>query len=274
MTNTKLKKILLSDSSLSILEKAYVHLFGIPIIGYRIRSRYILPVLAEIKDSKILDAGCGRGFFSAALAMADKSNDIIALDIDEEVINRNKSIFNKLAVHNVKFEKKDLFDLDDKEHFDFVVSIHNLEHVKRDEELLKIFHCCLKIGSKILIQVPSPPEKYYFKSKVLREFPGHVREGYTLKQLSEKLEAVGFRILSCKKIGNAGQEFICQLGVVITRCEGKNKLIYALLFPFLLFASFLFYYLGRKDGGQLGLIYLAQKSSRILMSSSAEEFQE
>ncbi len=259
MTNGELKKVFLSDSSLNLFEKIYVLFFGIPIIGYRIRSRYILPILAEFKDYKILDAGCGRGFFSAALAMGDKNNDILALDIDEQVINRNTSVFNRLAIHNVKFEKKDLFDLNNRDHFDFIVSTHNLEHVERDDELLRIFHCNLKTGGRILIQVPSPPEKYYFKSRLLREFPGHVRQGYTLEQLSDKLERASFRILSCKKTGNAGQQFICQLGVIITRCEEKNKLIYALVFPFLLFASFLFYHFGRKDGGQLGLLCMAQK---------------
>ena len=259
MTNTKLKKVLLSDSSLHILEKIYVHLFGIPIIGYRIRSRYILPLLAEVKNCKILDAGCGRGFFSAALAFGDSNNDIAAMDIDEQMVNKNTSIFSRLAIRNVKFKRKNLFDLDNKNYFDFIVSIHNMEHVEKDDELLKIFHRCLKTGGKILIQVPTPPEKYYFKSRILREFPGHVRAGYTPGQLSGKLETAGFRISYCRKIGNFGEQFICQLGTVITKCEEKNRVIYAMVFPFLLLASFLFYHAGRKDGGQLGLMCMAQK---------------
>lgn len=259
IANNVLKKILLYDETIHALHRFYIFFTGIPIVGYRVRSRYILPFLNSIKGQTILDAGSGRGFFSGALAFGDQENKITAIDVNSESVNKNKKIFTRLALSNVRFVCQDLLTMTATGNYDVVISIHNLEHVEDDIKLLQILHQTLKQGGKLFIQVPSPQKKFFFNSAALKNFPGHFREGYTPYDLQKKLKHVGFKIEYCHEIGNACEQFVCQLGVLISKGEEKNHLLYAIFCPIAIFATYIAFLIGKNNGGQTGLVCLAIK---------------
>ncbi len=62
-----------ADNKKVVVNKNFIHklaikIFGVPHIGLRIRTKYILNMLDLRKDVKVLDAGCGIGLLSLYLA--------------------------------------------------------------------------------------------------------------------------------------------------------------------------------------------------------------
>ena len=55
------------DINLSKLARMYCAVTGVPIVGLRVRWRRLVPLLPK-RASVILDAGCGRGVISRAIA--------------------------------------------------------------------------------------------------------------------------------------------------------------------------------------------------------------
>jgi SAM-dependent methyltransferase len=83
-----------------------------------------------------------------------------------------------------------IYDLRDEDHWDAVVSINVLEHIRDDETELKNYHDrLLKNNGTLCLFVPARPEIY---APIDKDF-GHFRR-YTRRELREKLERAGFQI--------------------------------------------------------------------------------
>ncbi len=107
-------------------------------------------ILKEInwKNKKVLDVGCGTGYF--AFHAAKKGAKVLGIDYAEEGIN----IAKKKYVHkNLKFEKEDVKNI--KEKFDIIVSIGVIEHMDEPLEILKLLKSKLYPKGKIIITTPN-----------------------------------------------------------------------------------------------------------------------
>jgi ubiquinone biosynthesis O-methyltransferase len=107
-------------------------------------------ILKEIdwKNKKVLDVGCGTGFF--AFHAAKKGAKVLGIDYAEEGITIAKT---KYRHKNLKFEKQDVKEI--KEKFDIIVSIGVLEHMDEPFEILKLLKSRLYPKGKIIITTPN-----------------------------------------------------------------------------------------------------------------------
>jgi predicted SAM-dependent methyltransferase len=84
-------------------------------------------------------------------------------------------------------------------HIDSVICFNVLEHIEQDEKPLKKIFELLEPGGRLLLLVPSHPWLY----GSLDEHLGHQRR-YGKKELRNKLETAGFRVILLKHFNRIG----------------------------------------------------------------------
>ncbi len=221
------------DSTLSPLARAYCRLFGVPIIGLRIRWRWVRRHLPE-SATQVLDAGCGRGVISRALAACFPAARINAIDVDAERQVINADIARAAGIQNCTFTTGDVLALEDVDRYDFIVSVDNLEHVEDDRGVMAGFFKALQPGGTLLVHVPH----YYRHWPVFQrvenfDVPGHVRPGYHAAELTERLGDAGFVVESVRFSYGWMETIANNLSYAITGAQERNQILYALAFPWL-----------------------------------------
>lgn len=119
------------------------------------------------KDNEtILDIGSGDGKITAQLANNLKKSEVFAIDKSENMINFAKKQYNQ---PNLKFEQKDVLNLDVNNFFDFVFSFFCVHWVENQQKVAKNIFNALKNGGLCGIingiSAEFPYEKAFFKLK-------------------------------------------------------------------------------------------------------------
>ncbi len=79
------------NPNLNIFERIYISLFGYPALGLHVRAKAVMPLIRHIDSPfHILDAGCGNGAFTFALARFFKHASVTGIDTDSKTIQNNK----------------------------------------------------------------------------------------------------------------------------------------------------------------------------------------
>ena len=221
------------DTSLQLLERWYSRLLGIPIIGLRIRLRRVKQLLPK-QASCVLDAGCGRGVIARALAQKYPDAKIDAVDANSALQEINQELAKMARLENCRFITADLLNFKEDDRYDLIVSVDNLEHVDKDYLVLDNFYRSMTSTGSLLIHVPH----YYRRWPVFRwstnfDVPGHVRPGYHLPELTERVRRAGFKIARTGFSYGFIENLINNLSYRITGAQEKNKVLYAVLFPIL-----------------------------------------
>jgi 2-polyprenyl-3-methyl-5-hydroxy-6-metoxy-1,4-benzoquinol methylase len=239
---------------LSSIAKTYIRIFGAPISGLRIRIRRILPVIGGSPE-KILDAGCGRAVFSMLLARKFPHADVLGIDLDEEQLQLNKEIAQAAKLQNLRFALQDVELLPYREEFDVVLSVDNIEHIENDQMALESLANSLKTGGTLYLHVPAYERRWFFFTfRTNFDVPGHYRPGYTLEDISNKVQATGLHIAEAYYTYGWLENVSNNISYIITRAEAKNKMIYALFFPLLNLLSWLGSYSKPKKGAAIFII--------------------
>lgn len=227
------------DSRLDFLGRTYCRLLGVPIVGLRIRIRRLRQILPE-RASRILDAGCGRGVITRFLSSRYPDADLDAVDADDAAQQANREISEKSGYANCNYIDADLTEFVNPDRYDLVVSVDNLEHVVDDRRVLQNFHDSLVPSGVLVVHVPH----FYRRWPVLRwtenfDVPGHVRPGYHLAQLVERVEQAGFTVNENGFSYGFLENLTNNISYWISGAEEKNRIIYALFFPVLNFFSWI-----------------------------------
>lgn len=218
---------------IGLFEKIYIKIFGVPINGLRIRLRHILPVITG-NYKKILDAGCGRAVFSFQLAKKFPEATVIGVDTDEEQLAVNRCIAQQAGLANVIFKPMDVASLDYHEEFDLILSVDNLEHIEDDRKALQDMVGALKKHGRLVLHVPGRERRWFFFTFQKNfDVPGHCRPGYSLNEINEKVKSVGMEVLSSRYTYGFLENLTNNISYLITGAEAKNRVLYALAFPFL-----------------------------------------
>ncbi|MFQ5456637.1 MAG: class I SAM-dependent methyltransferase [Nitrospirota bacterium] len=246
-------KELIYDDSLSFLERLYVHLFGAPISGLRIRCRRILPKIKK-GSKKILDAGCGTGTFTFEIAKNNPDCEVIGIDSMAKLVNKANNIAKMAGIKNCSFVEEDVLEMRYKDEFDMVLCIDNLEHIEDDDRAIKNIYNALKDKGIAIIHVPAYYRRWiFFGKKVNFDVEGHVRPGYKFDDLVKKIKKAKFHIQEIGYTYGFFETISNNISYLITGADRKNKYIYALAFPILNAIA----YLGRNDRPKEGAGILA-----------------
>jgi len=120
--------------------------------AFKARAEFIFRQVFKYRPKLILDIGCGRGFYSNALATLPYIREIIAIDVENENIVRAKS---EAPNKKIKYQKADIFNWSSKKKFDLIICSEVLEHVENENKFLKIIFGLLGNKAKLLVTVPS-----------------------------------------------------------------------------------------------------------------------
>jgi SAM-dependent methyltransferase len=241
-------------------ERWYIRVLGAPILGLRIRSRAILPLLNEVgAPRRIADAGCGRGVITLGCARAFPQAEVIGLDLNAPQCEANEQLARQVGVNNARFVCWDVLRVEELGRFDVILSTDNLEHLDDDLGCAQTLRRALTPGGHLIVHVPHLTRNLFGWHRTnWMDIEGHVRPGYTRDGLTELLQQAGFEVVRCLYNYNSVETLANDLSYLITGGRERRKALYAVAFPFLLaLAGLGSLYRARNDGS--GLVALARR---------------
>lgn len=225
------------DPTLTLAERCYIRIFGVPISGLRIRLRRVLPRLISACSSgglNVGDFGCGRGVFCFELAQRFPGLHVVGLDIDAGRIGVNSLIARRCGFGNLRFEVADVAKPTLLQKLDVAVSIDNLEHIHDDRSAVRALFDSLVPGGLLICHVPAA-HRMTCSGKLRPNFdvPGHVRTGYRREELHALLADAGFDRIQCEETFGFLETLANNVSYWITGAEQRNRYLYAIFFPIL-----------------------------------------
>ncbi len=152
-------------------------------------------------EVNILDAGMGFGQYSWFMARLKPKAHIKGVDVKSEQVDDCNQFFAQAKQNNAQFEIADLTKFQEKEKYDFILSVDVMEHIEEDVEVFKNFHFSMKNGAMLLVSTPSDQggSDVHHHHDHEHENDGsdsfideHVRDGYSIADIKEKLKIAGF----------------------------------------------------------------------------------
>lgn len=181
----------------TLLERRWFGLIGNPSIGPRLRRRYVTKVLSKYlskdKESRILDAGCGKGWFSHWVAANYSQSLVDAVDFDPEEVNYTKGRFGNLK--NLTVSQESLTKFSRRNTYGLIYSVDVFEHIEDDQKAFKNIYAALKQGGVFVFHSPHGPRKTLLGVAASYEQADHAREWYETEELLGKLKKAGFEVI-------------------------------------------------------------------------------
>ncbi len=186
------------------------HLFNrtptLRILFYRLldllllRSWHIRRELKELKAAgftpeSVADAGSGFGQYVYYLSRLFPAARITGLDLKQEQVDDCNGFFSGIGKGDrIRFQYADLVRLEAREEFDLILCVDVMEHIEEDRTVLKNYYRALKPGGVLLISTPSDQGGSDVHHEHDESFiDEHVRDGYGIGDMEEKLRGAGFR---------------------------------------------------------------------------------
>jgi SAM-dependent methyltransferase len=218
-------------------------------------------------NASVLDAGSGFGQYTWRMSKMNSSWKIKAIDINKEHVEDCRRFFEKSGLSDrISFETGDLTALSDTSAYDLILSVDVMEHIEDDIKVFRNFNNSLRDGGILLISTPSDQGGSDVHSDEEESFiDEHVRDGYSIKDISEKLTLAGFRTIETSytygKPGNISWRISMKYPVKMLNASYLFFIIlpfYYLIFsPVSVILNFFDLYLTHKTG--TGLLVTARK---------------
>jgi SAM-dependent methyltransferase len=205
-------------------------------MGFDLTLRKRAEFLKNIRNSYVLDVGCGSNAY-LSFFMSRQGNRVLGVDRDEGAIKSTRG--RSTGRGRVEFRVIEVKNLDSLgEKFDCAVCMEVIEHIKDDDKLLRDLCSVLKKGGLLVLSTVNKDSwfvKKYPGGVSKEEDGGHVRLGYGIKELEEKLERNGFVVEeSSSCVGVISQKAIAfEQMMRKPRSLTYNPFFRAVLFPFL-----------------------------------------
>ncbi len=239
-----------------------------------LRSWYIHREIKKIAASfsgaeriTVLDAGSGFGQYSWYISRKYKSWIIKGIDIKEKEVKECSEFFSKAGVNNVSFDIEDLIEFSDPQAFNMILSVDVFEHILDDIKVMENAYKSLKSGGVLIISTPSDQGGSDIHSEDDSSFISeHVRDGYSIKDIHEKLEKAGFNEINSKysygKFGSLSWRLSIKYPLSMLNLSKLFLVVlpvyYLLFFPFCFWLNILD--LNIKNSKGTGLIVVARKN--------------
>ena len=146
-------------------------------------------------EASVLDAGSGFGQYTWRISRMNSRWKIKAIDINSEQIDDCNRFFEKTGLSDrVLFQTCDLTTLADLNCYNLILSVDVMEHIEEDLLVFQNFYKSLKINGMLLISTPSDKGGSDVHNDKEESFiDEHVRDGYSIKDITEKLSLAGFK---------------------------------------------------------------------------------
>ena len=132
-------------------------------------------------NGQCLEIGCGEGFGAAILA--NKTKNILGIDIDQTVIKHAKKRYNKSNLQFMAIKAQKIPFRDEK--FDNIVASHVIEHIKEVDAFLDEAKRLLKPNGKFFVVTPNRNYRLEPGEKPWNKY--HIKE-YNATQLKDSLQ--------------------------------------------------------------------------------------
>lgn len=218
-------------------------------------------------DAAILDAGSGFGQYTWRMSRMNKRWKIKAVDINKEQIDDCNIFFGKTGLsERVSFHYCDLTMLNETDSFNIILSVDVMEHIEDDLHVFQNFYKSLKNNGVLLISTPSDKGGSDVHGEHETSFiDEHVRDGYSIKNISDKLSLAGFKTIEADytygKPGNISWRLSMKYPVKMLNISYFFFLIlpfyYLIFFPVSLILNLLDLMMKHKTG--TGLLVTARK---------------
>lgn len=125
---------------------------GVGDVALRRRARWLMQNMHLEEEDKILDMGCGDGFYLYLLSKLNLKFELTGVDINERALESAKV---HLKGKRIRLIQADILNLPFPEaSFDKIIASEVLEHVGDDVLALKELHRVLKKGGILVLSVP------------------------------------------------------------------------------------------------------------------------
>jgi ubiquinone/menaquinone biosynthesis C-methylase UbiE len=172
------------------IQVVYGRAYGDPDLHTHIRWRAIRRHIIDTPQT--VDIACGDGTITLEAASALPGTSIRGIDLNAEGIAIAEQRRQDTNVTNVTFEVGDANDL----RLGTVgqaLLLDVLEHVDDDAAVLASVGRAMKPCGRVVVSTPTPQYPKFF-GREFHEAVGHVRDGYTLPQMSRLLDEAGFDV--------------------------------------------------------------------------------
>lgn len=146
---------------------------------------------------RVLDAGTGFGQYAYWLVRTFPHVEVVAVDVKDDYLDRARAFVAQTPyAGRVTFERADLTEpLPHKAAFDLALSVDVMEHIEDDRAVFRVIRDALKPGGHLVVNTPSDQGGSGVGGAGEESFIGeHVRDGYAVEDLVEKLETAGLRV--------------------------------------------------------------------------------
>jgi SAM-dependent methyltransferase len=152
------------------------------------------------ENATVLDAGSGFGQYTWRMSSRHKNWNIKAVDINKEDIDECNKFFSRTGrADRVRFETGDLTFFDEKDVYDFILTVDVMEHIEKDNLVFSNFYNSLKSNGILMISTPSDQGGSDVHNHEDHSFiDEHVRDGYGIDEIEHKLINAGFRKVDTK----------------------------------------------------------------------------
>jgi SAM-dependent methyltransferase len=178
----------------------YYRLYGAARVGDKARAWYVLPYVYGYlrRAARLLDAGCGMGFYSLHLACRFPQAEIQALDCDEQHLASLSRMAAKLGLKNLHPWQGDLLSFEPGPQFDCALCVDVLEHIDRDQDAIRRLAGSLKPGGVLIAHVPQTRQRHYLPQRGDFHTWDHIREGYSPADLEDLVQQSGLQLVASR----------------------------------------------------------------------------
>ena len=231
----------LANGRTNLNGRIFYWLFGLDHLGQRIRAFHVFKCLdlLLIQPKRILDAGSGDGSFCFALAKRYKTAEIVGLELDRKLVEDSQRILYKSGCKNLTIKQGDIVCDNMEELFDLIICIDVLEHIPDDTAALKNLYSSLKKKGILLLHVPQRHQlnRWVFKAKQIERQADHVRDEYTIEEITSKIIAQGFIIKKTRYTFGFWTSLVRNLAGKIEEVRFFKPALKLVAFPLLFFIA-------------------------------------
>jgi len=198
----------------------------------RLRLKLADRVLSEFagdRPIRVLDAGCGDGLLSLALAKRHPEWTLVGVDLREDMLAGARARAEGRGLSNITFQAGDLLQPLPLSGFDVVIALECLSEIPDDEGALRTMAGALAPGGLLAVQVPDREWQPVLPGSATT-WREQVRQGYDAAGLEALLARVGLKGASFQ---GTYRSLVAGAQEIRDRIKGSPLPLRLLAFPFL-----------------------------------------